>query len=194
MSNEEMAAAIQAGNRALLMDLWAGVRRFALKMAERWVLPWVTLEDLQQVAFLAMLEALESFSEGKGKFITWYGLRLKAAFTAATGYRTKREELDPLRSAESLDAPASEDGASLLGELIPDPAAEKAIEAVAERDRKERIQAAVKAAIDSLPEHLRAEIVSRYWLNQPQDNIAHAAALRLLRHPSRSRALRAAYY
>ena len=91
MSNEELALQIRAGKRDRLMELWAQVRRFALQQARRWAYlgrGGVTLEDLEQSAFLALLDALEGWRAEAGHFLTWYGLRLKAAFTEATGQRT----------------------------------------------------------------------------------------------------------
>ena len=112
MTNEELAAVIRAGKRDRLMELWAQVRRFALQQARRWAYlgrGGVTLEDLEQSAFLAFLDALEGWRAEAGQFLTWYGLRLKAAFTAATGQRTQRDRLDPLDRALSLEAPVGDE-------------------------------------------------------------------------------------
>lgn len=56
MSNEELVVVIRAGKRDRLMELWGQVRRFALQQARRWAYlgrGGVTLEDLEQSAFLA---------------------------------------------------------------------------------------------------------------------------------------------
>ena len=53
------------------------------------------MQDLEQEAFLALLEALERWDEKAGPFLPWYSLRLKAAFTAATAQKTQRDRLDP---------------------------------------------------------------------------------------------------
>ena len=112
MSNEELAVVIRAGKRDRLMELWGQVRRFALQQARRWAYlgrGGVTLEDLEQAAFLALLDALERWREADGPLLSVYALRLKAAFTAATGQHTQRDRLDPLDRALSLDAPLSDD-------------------------------------------------------------------------------------
>ena len=130
MSNEELALQIRAGKRDRLMELWAQVRRFALQQARRWAYlgrGGVTLEDLEQSAFLALLDALEGWRAEAGQFLTWYGLRLKAAFTEATGQRTQRDRLDPLDRALSLEAPVGdEDDTLTLADVIPDPQAAEA--------------------------------------------------------------------
>lgn len=61
--------------------------------------------------------------------------------------------------------------------------------AVEERDRLDRLRALVAELLSELPEDQRAAVVGRYWHDQPVDPAAHAAALRQLRHPSRSRRL-----
>lgn len=107
MTNEELALQIRAGERGRITELWARVRRFALWRARRWAAfgRGVTVDDLEQEAFIALLDALERWREADGPLLSVYALRLKAAFTAATGRRTQRDRLDPLDRALSLDAP-----------------------------------------------------------------------------------------
>ena len=200
MTNEELALQIRAGERGRIMELWGQVRRFALQQARRWAYlgrGGVTLEDLEQSAFLALLDALEGWRAEAGQFLTWYGLRLKAAFTAATGQRTQRDRLDPLDRALSLEAPVGdEDDTLTLADVIPDPQAAEALERVGGWDTLHK-------AVEGLPEGQREEIRRRYWMNQTTAEIAtatgtqekevrklEAAALKALRHPRISRALR----
>lgn len=70
MSNEELAAAIRAGEQGKITELWAQVRRFALWRARRWarVGRGVTVDDLEQEAFIALLDALERWREADGLF------------------------------------------------------------------------------------------------------------------------------
>ena len=200
MSNEELVVVIRAGKRDRLMELWGQVRRFALQQARRWAYlgrGGVTLEDLEQSAFLALLDALEGWRAEAGQFLTWYGLRLKAAFTEATGQRTQRDRLDPLDRSLSLEAPlGDEDDPITLAEVIPDPHAERALESVGEWD-------SIHRAVKELPEDQREEIQRRYWMNQTTAEISaatgipekevrklEAAALRALRNPRTSMGLR----
>ena len=200
MSNEELAAVIRAGKRERLMELWGQVRHIALQQARRWVYlgrGGVTLEDLEQSAFLALLDALEGWRAEAGQFLTWYGLRLKAAFTEATGQRTQRDRLDPLDRALSLEAPVGdEDDTLTLADVIPDPQAAEALEGVGE------VWDTLHRAVEGLPEGQREEIRRRYWMNQTTAEISvatgvpekevrklEAAALRALRHPRVSKTL-----
>ncbi len=92
-----------------------------------------------------------------------------------------------MRSAVSLDAPLSDEPGEedlRFADVIPDPAAEAPFLAT-------DLEAAIEEALAELPEEERRIIQSRYWKNEAVDTKAHAAALKLLRHPDRSRRLRA---
>lgn len=126
MSNEELVSMIQAGERDRLVDLWEQVRRFALKQGRRWILALdgrggITLEDLQQCAFLALMAAADSFDPGRGKsFIGWYALHLKTAFSEACCIRTQLQRQDPIHHASSMEAPITDDESDpiTLGEAV----------------------------------------------------------------------------
>ena len=180
-----------------LLELWGQVRPFAYKQATRWAAALgehsgVTVEDLLQSAFLALLEAAEGYDPSAGAFLTWYGLKLKAAFTEATGQRTKRQREDPMCTALSLDAPLTDDTGDLftLADTLADPAAELAVVAVAELDFQQRRHKALELALAVLPEVQRAAVVERCCYGRKVDTRAYNAGLRALRHPSISRPLR----
>ena len=205
MTNEELARRIQHGEQDLLLQLWEQVRRYAHDRAYKWHMATngrggQTVQDLEQEAFLALLEALEGWDEKAGPFLPWYSLRLKAAFTAATGQRTKRDQLDPLQNCISLNAPLTdrEGGPFTLEDTIPDQRAEEDLETVEERDK----QAAIRRVLDSLQADQRQVILLRYfhdltrdqtaqWLHltRTRANTIEQKALRLLRHPVNSRVL-----
>ena len=141
MDTNEIAAAVQVG-QADAMALWTAVRRFTHDRAYRWERALgsrcgVTIDDLMQVGFLALLDALETWKPGEWSFLTVYGTTLKAAFATATGQRTQRDKRDPLQTCVSLDTPIEEGDALTLGDVLTDPAAEQAIEDIAGRDRRQ---------------------------------------------------------
>ena len=75
MEASKIAAAVQSG-RADILELWEAVRRFAHDRAYRWYRAMegrggMVLEDYIQVAFLALLEALESWDPAAGAILTW---------------------------------------------------------------------------------------------------------------------------
>ena len=209
MDTNQIAAAVQ-DRQADVLELWAAVRRFAYRQGKRWCLALgkragMEPEDFEQVAFLALLNALEDWEPEAGAFLTWYGLRLKAAFSEATGQRTQRDKRDPLQNCTSLDMPVaeSEGDALTLADTLPDQTAEAAFEDVDERDRRQRLYHALHRAVQALPETQRRAVVLRYFCGctvegtaarmgttRAAANVAEQKALRLLRHPMNSKKLR----
>ena len=206
-SNEELALQIRAGERGKIMELWARVRRFALWRARRWAAfgRGVTVDDLEQEAFIALLDALERWRETDGPLLSVYALRLKAAFTAATGQHTQRDRLDPLDRALSLDAPLSDDpDADTLEAVVEDPAGAAAIEEAEAHSDHQQLHGILSHALDALPAEQREVVRRRYYRGQTVAEIAtatgapekevrklEAAAMRALRHPRVSKVLRA---
>lgn len=189
MSNEELAVLAQGGNCEALMTLWAQVKGMVWKQAGHWTASGrggATVEDLTQAGFIALLRAVNSYDPDKAKFSTHLFTRLKAEFSEATGQQTTRTQHDPLQTAASLDAPLAEgDGDPMtLADIIEDPAAAAEIENAG-------IRLAVAEALKGLPEEQQRAVRDKYWYDRPVDQKAHAAALRHLRHPAHSRALRA---
>ena len=208
MTTDQIAQVVQAG-QADVMTLWAAVRRFTHDRAYRWERALggrcgVTVDDLTQTGFLALLDALVTWKPEAGTFLTWYGLRLKAAFSEATGQRTQRDKRDPLQNCTSLDTPVTEEGDALtLADVLPDPAAEQAIEDIAERDCRQRLHHALHRALQTLPETQRRAVVLRYFCGctvegtaarmgttRATASAAEQKALCLLRHPMNSKKLR----
>ncbi len=193
MTANEAAAAVQAGKTGYL-ELWEAVRRFAHDRAYRWAaalngLGGVTVEDLEQCAFLALMKTVEGWDASKGAFLTLYGLRLKTAFSEAAGLRTQRTRRDPLQAALSLDAPLTDDdGDSFsLADIVLDPAAETAIEAAALRDFQQRRHKTIEVALAAIPVDQRAAVVGRHYYGRKVDMRAYNAGLRALRYPSVAR-------
>ena len=191
MSNEELAVTAKGGDKDALLDLWAQVRRLAWRFLPRWraaaTAGGLTEEDLEQTAFLALLRAVDAFDPGRGlKFSTYFVTALRAEVFAASGIRTEKKSRDPLRYADSLDVPLSQDAPedSTLAELIPDPAAEEAIDSAG-------LRLTIQGFLEELPKPQRRALYARYWLEISVDQKAHDAALKALRHPSRSRRLKA---
>ena len=195
MTNEELAAAVQAG-QADILELWDAVRYFAKKQAGRWLRAWdgrggVVLDDLLQASFLALLDALGGWKPDGGPFIGWYAMRIKTAFALVYGQRTEKQRRDPLQSAISLETPLEDSNEELtVADTVPDPAAELAFDEVSEADMAQRLHNALEKALDALPEPQKTAIVQRYYMGEKADNKALNAALRALRRPEINKALR----
>lgn len=195
MGNEELVMLIQGGDRDRLTELWQQIRRMTLKEAVRWAAyrsNGAELEDLEQAGFIALMRAVDSFDLCAGvRFSTWYYPIMKDEFQRAAGQRTEKQRRDPLQSAASLDMPVGEDEyGTTLGELMPDSAAEAAVQDVDRREDLRRLHAALEAAIAALPPELQAAIRGRYYRGEIVDAKAHSKALRMLRAPKCSQALR----
>lgn len=198
MSNEELTVLIQGGERDRMPDLWAQVERFVAAQARRRLvlagsLGGVEFGDLYNAGYLALVAAAGSFDPDAGRtFISWLALALKTAFAEAGGYRSRKQALDPLHQAASLDVPVGEDeDSATLGELVPDPRAAQAFEDVEERERWAQLHMALEEAMAALPINLRAAVRGRYYHGEIVDANAHSKAMRLLRNPKCSQALRA---
>ena len=150
----------------------------------------VVLDDLEQVGFLALTKAAETWNPDSGAFSTWLKFQLKGSFLAAYFMRTEKERRDPLNSATSLDTPpAGTDEDVMLRDIIPDAAAELAFEDVEHKD----LCSAVQSAVLSLPEDQRTAIIREFWYGQKPDPKTRSKAMKSLRRPSVSRALRTYY-
>lgn len=196
MSNEELANLVKGGERDKIVDLWQQVRRMALKEAGRWATyrsNGVEMEDLEQSAFIALMRAVDTYDPLAGaRFSTWYCPIARDEFRRAAGRRTEKQRCDPLQSAASLDIPVGEnEDSTTLGELVPDPGAAAAMADVDRREDLRRLHAALEAAIASLPPDLQAAIRGRYYRGEVVNANAHNRAMRMLRAPKCSQALRA---
>ena len=74
MTNEELAVQAQAGDKGAISQLWNQTRgiifmilaRYYNRNPERFTRCGVTMDDLEQEGFFAVLEAVEAFNSAKG--------------------------------------------------------------------------------------------------------------------------------
>lgn len=202
MSNEELAAAVQAGDREKLLPLWEQVERFIAQQAGRRFralggVGGVTAEDLYQSGFLALMAAVDSFDLAAGmSFIGWLALALKTAFAEAAGYRRK----DPLNAAADLDAGAE---GITLANTIEDPGAARGFEEAERGIWLGQLHEALEGALQALPEGQADVLRRRFYQRQTLSEISatdgvslervrqrETKALRAMRHPRITRQLR----
>ena len=99
----DIARSVQNGDTDILV-LWLACRRLVMQTARRWHRAFngsrgVVLDDLEQVGFLALTKAAETWNPDSGAFSTWLTFQLKTAFAAAYFMRTERDRKDPLNDA-----------------------------------------------------------------------------------------------
>ena len=196
---DELALVAREQGAPAIMELWEAVRGFAFWFARRYKLD---KDDAGQAAQEALLRAVRGYDPDKGPFLTAYKYALHGALqTALWGGRSEKIKQDPLHRAESLDAPATEDGDTPLRDLIADKTASDEAAAFEAIEARERAQA-VRDAIAQLTEPEQAVIFAIFFQGMTQDAAAAAlrisaadvrktesAALRRLRRPDISRKL-----
>ncbi|MDO5327758.1 MAG: sigma-70 family RNA polymerase sigma factor [Clostridia bacterium] len=185
-TNEELVVQIKAGNRDKLPELWEQIEAYVRKAAARVIRalqgsPLYDLDDLMQVGYIALEDAIQSFDVGKNcKFTTYYRFKLKTAFAVATGFRTKAQRSNPLRYTISLDAPirdADGDECRLL-DLVQDPVnyEEELINDSYETWKRKMLH----QEVDRLPDEQADVIRRRFFLGESKQKIAES--MQLSRH------------
>lgn len=168
MTNEELVAEIQAGNREQLCDLWSQVERFVSMQAGRRArqlngLCGVTEEDLYQTGFLAMVDAAERYNPDAGmSFIGLLGLRLRSYFAEAAGHRTSRR--DALNFSVGLEEPVPGAEDLSLADALEDTSAAADFEDVERKIWLEQLHAALDRALEQIPEE-EADTLRRHFYN-----------------------------
>ena len=180
MTNEELVALIQGGERDKLPELWGQVERFVAAQARsRLVLSGglggVEFDDLYNAGYLALVAAADTYDPLAGRaFIGWLALALKTAFAEAGGYRSRKQACDPLHRAGSTDAPAGEDSDTAIGELIADPAASLALQDAEDRIWLEQLHDALEKALAELPTQQGGTLRGRFYQAHTLEEIAAA--------------------
>lgn len=211
MSNEELVAAIQGGEDRMV-ELWEQVADLVKWKANRVISALegrggVDFEDLYQSGYPAMVAAVGSYKPECGAFSTWFVYHLKTAFAEATGYRSAKQQRDPIHRATSLDIPLTDEaGSSTLMDLVPDPCGLATLEAAEHRLYLRQLHEAMEAALAQLPEKYRDTLRQRYYEGRTLAELAQVQglsagrihemerkALRLLRHPATASHLRPFY-
>lgn len=124
MTNEELALLIQDGRTDLCGTLWGQVEKFVSMKANTFYRNGkefirCELDDLKQSGYIAMTQAIENFTPGNGKFITWFTFYLRTAFIATATGHTEKQRKDPLFFADDIDRDLYEEGGFTLEETIP---------------------------------------------------------------------------
>lgn len=180
MTNEELVALIQSGERDRLPELWEQVQKFvALQANRRHLLSdglgGVEFEDLYQSGYIALVAAADTYDPEAGRsFIGWLTLALKTAFAEAGGYRGPKQARDPLHRAGSIDMPVSEDGDTSIGDLLADPDAAQEFQNAEDRVYQEQLHKALEKALEQIPDQQADTLRRRFFQNQGLKEIAAA--------------------
>ena len=219
-ANAALAALAATGNTFALGQLWEINKGLLRTLFWRWYpahkaladAHGMTADDFEQEGYFAVQYAAEHYDPGKGfAFSTWlsYAMQRQIDRALTGGHRRSVTDADgkqhtvsadPLNHCASLDTPLDEDdsGASTLGELQPDPAADSAMQAAEDAIFQEQLHAALEEALHKLTEHEQAVIRGKYYAGKTvrqiseeqgltigQANTAKANAFRKLRRNPR---------
>lgn len=204
MSNEELVSKIQQGDTGAIGTLWDNVYLLVRKMAVRFHRATdgrggLEVEDFEQVGYLAMVYAVETYSpEKEAKFSTWLCICLRKYFQEAAGhlYQTTTGVLmpkDALDASVSLNMLVGDDEDTELMEITEDPAA--SMENVENAIWHEQLRGVVADVLQDLPPKQVDVLYCRFWKNQTYTDAAEelgitgqnvrtgeARALRNIRH------------
>lgn len=200
MTNEELVARIQAGERDRLPQLWSQVEQFVAKRANHIMTMYATgymtnnggieFDDLYNSGYLALVAAADTYQPEKGmKFISWFSFALQNAFGIAGGWRSQKN--DALRRAVSLDAPIDgEDNSDPIFQIVEDTAAAQEIQAVEDKIFQEQLHAALERALQQLTVEETEAIKGKYFegreLSREEGRAERRGLSRLRAHARRS--------
>lgn len=176
MTNEELVIEIKNGNNRLIDDLWTGVEKFVCLQANKYYISkkerlaalGCTEDDLVQVGFLAVIDAIAGFdTERETTFLTYLGYHLQRHFTnsACLDSSGRQKQANMIVSARSFDDTVAEDkdGNTLtVADIIADPDAEADMYAFIERDEQEQLKTDLSIAISNL-QSVEATIITKHY-------------------------------
>lgn len=174
ITNEELAAAIKAGNKELLPLLWEKTKRLINQLiikaiSSRTLPPHIDTEDVLQCGYFALIAAVKAYNAGQYKFTTYLNYSVKNAVNEAIHGRSRRPQNEPpVISYNQMIQGKDGDTAELL-ELLPDEGKENEITEPVELDE---LQIITRNAISELPEIQRYVIMQHYYFGRTFTEIA----------------------
>lgn len=195
MTVNSLAAAARQGDKAACAALWDAVRRYGLSVALQYRAAAeangaADVEDLEQLAALAMMETLKTWQpDGRASFVGWYRFYVQNACAQALGLkgRNRAEHFQKI----SMHTPISGDDEDLT---LADTLADESLPGMTDAIELTELQTDVRAAIDRLPA-AQSEIVRLHDLQglplhtiaTPNAQQVHRLAMDHLRKDTRLR-------
>lgn len=182
-TNEALAARAKAGDKEAAAQLWQqnrglmGIwgRRLYTAYRGRATASGVTLEDVEQIGFLAVAAAACGYDTAQGtQFTTYLAYHFRREFFALVGLRTERQKQEPLCRACSLDAPIDAEDAegTTRGELVPDAGAAAQMENAEEKIWTEQLHAALEDSLQAIDPRLASVLRQRYFSGMTHTQLA----------------------
>mgnify|MGYP003292777038 CR=1 FL=1 len=188
MTNEKLAELIKSGQKEYCADLWEQTRKIFTKKANRFYnfnrlqcdRCGLMIEDLIQICYFAMLEAVRAYNpEKEYKFTTYINFHFRNAMREAVGIRgAGRQNL--LNECSSLDIPIGEDEETALLEFVEDKEAYAAFDRSDTAQTLDKLRILLDEAIDYLPP-IHAEILRlRYFGGVTYTEIAERLGMKTI--------------
>lgn len=171
MSNEELAVMVQNGCEGALQELWLQVEKFSAVKAKDYfhlypltcAAAGVTLDDLQQEAYFAFLDAIRYYDPERGYgFLTYMVYPLKNVFNGLCGKRTESGRQSALNNAKSLHQPIGEEDLTLADTIEDEGAAEEFLQAEAAVYHRQ-LHDTLEECLGTLPKLQEAAVRCRYY-------------------------------
>lgn len=190
MTNEKLAQAVKQGAPGM-EELWrrlkayisAAAWRYYARHRARCQAAGVEGRDLVQEGYLALVDAVAAYDEGKGyALLAYLKYPMKKRFSAAAGGGRRAAR------CVSMEQPVA--GGITLGETLEDAGAEQGLRDAEERIFADQLHQALEQCLATIPEGQARAVRARYWRGErPADRAQLRAGLNSLRRRKSSRAL-----
>jgi RNA polymerase sigma factor (sigma-70 family) len=179
MTNEELAIRIQQGEKELLDRLWEQNKGFIYERAyqlynqytDRCKSCGVEDDDIIQIGFFALCEAVQAYKPESGyKLTTYMKYPLKTHFKVLLGERTTKR--DPLNQCNSLNELAGDDTDTEKLDLVADPESGAPFDELEEEIFNNELHHALETAFLKLSTKQSSVIRRRYLEGKQQGQIA----------------------
>lgn len=179
MTNEELVICIQNGSKEYLQLLWTQVEKYIKLWANKYAFGTysgqclalgVTADDLYQVGYFAVINAIETYKPDAGKtFLSWLTFYIQNWFNTTLKINKQAGKYygqsDALLHSCSLDQKSANNDTDLdIKDFIPDRLAEQAFVQVEDSMYQAQVRRDLVEAIDQLP-GTYAKIISAYYFD-----------------------------
>ena len=161
MTNEQIAISIYTGSgnsEQLLSQLWGNIKRLAYKHCNRYYLAYadaykrrgVTVDDLMQECYFALLDAVKYYGKrgGKYKFTTFFGYTVRNRITRCGSCKK-----DAITKSESIDSPLPGTDDFTVADTIADDYAADEFSKAEDKAAYSGIFKELKTVLSDRPEH-----------------------------------------
>ena len=178
MTNEELVEKVKNGEPWATLELWKAVEKFVQMKARSYLLHAgkhanAEYDDLVQVGFFAMMEAVEKYNPARGgNFIGSLGYALQKHFAIEGGHRTSKRDALALAGSTAEPISADDPDGDTIVDLIADTGWEYAFCLVEYRDFISYVRVLIGATLSRLAPRQRECIEKHYLLGMTMEEAA----------------------